>query len=460
MLETIKVLRPQILDKNYDVLDFGELNDNPFNNQRTIQFAIDSVSSLGGGHLYLIPGVFETGPIEIKSGVDLVIPRNCYLKFIKKHEFYKPAIFDYEGKQAIRCNSPIKIWNAKNVMISGNGIIDGCGYYWRPCKTWKITTKDLEKREKISRFFIESKESKIWYPTESSYQGALIGVDNISIEDADKYWDLFRPVLISIYKSERVMLKDITSSNSPAWNIHPLFSNELTFDSVKVKNEYSAQNGDGIDIESCKNVEVLNSLFEVGDDGICIKSGKNREARQIKVPSENIYIHDNLVYHAHGGIVIGSEMSRGVRNLFAQNNTFIGTDVGLRFKSAIGRGGVVENLHFDNIYMSDILGEAIIFDLGYSLYKMDHEKTDDVAAIDEEDVPYFKDITIANIKINGAKTFLKINGINKDTVSNIHIENVSFKAEEFLNIKNCLNIRLVNVTNNNDINVENEIFNK
>lgn len=451
--------KPLIKDTTYNINDFGTLNSDAKNNQHVIQSAIDEISRLGGGHLNLIPGVFETGPIELKSGVDLHIVRNCYLKFIKTPEFYKPKMFNYEGMEAIRCNSPISIINCENVSITGHGIIDGCGIDWRPCKEWKVTKKDFEARLKKSEYYIDDKETRIWYPSKSSCEGALIGFDKISLEDASKYYDLFRPVLISIYKSNRVLLKDITSSNSPAWNIHPLFSNNLTFDSINVKNEYYAQNGDGIDVESCKNVEILNSTFEVGDDGICIKSGKNREARKIKVPCENIYIHDNLVYHAHGGIVIGSEMSRGINNLYAINNTFATTDVGLRFKSAMGRGGDVHNLNFINTYMTDIKGEAIIIDLGYSLFKMAHEDKDKDVFIDEEDIPYFHDINIENLSVLSAKTFIKLNGINKDTIKDITVKNAKFKAEKFIDAKNYTNLHLVNVTNEDDINIVDVMYN-
>ncbi len=454
-----EIKKPIIKDKEYLITEFGSFNSDPKNNQEVLQKAIDTVSSLGGGHLKLIPGVFELGPIELKSGVDLNIVRNCYLKFIKSPDFYKPMIFNYEGMEAIRCNSPVRIWNCENVSITGYGIIDGCGEEWRPCKDWKITIKDFESRIKKSPYYIEDKGTKILYPSKSSYEGALIGFDKIDIKDADKYYDLFRPVLISIYKSDCIMLKNITSSNSPAWNIHPLFSNNLTFDSIIVKNEYSAQNGDGIDVESCKNVEILNSTFEVGDDGICIKSGKNREARKIKVPCENIYIHDNLVYHAHGGIVIGSEMSRGIHNLYAINNTFAGTDVGLRFKSAMGRGGDISNLTFENTYMTDIKGEAIIIDLGYSLFKMAHEDKDKDVYVDDEDIPYFHDITINNLDVLSSKTFIKLNGINSDTIKNITVSNAKFNAQNFLDTKNFTNLHLKNVTNNKDINIVDESYN-
>ncbi len=443
----IEIIDVKIKDKNYEILDFGTLNNDPTRNQQTIQYAIDAVSNMGGGHINLIDGVFPVGPIELKSNIDLHIPRNCYLKFVKDKKFYHTYMFDYEGMKAIRCNSPVSIHNCENVSITGEGVIDGCGFSWRPCKDWKITLKDMEERKKISNYFIEEKNVKIWYPSESSYLGAK-NSDKITLENSNDYYDYFRPVLISIYKSNKVKLDSITSMNSPAWNIHPLFSTNLKFNNLKVKNEYYAQNGDGIDIESCKNVEVSNSEFAVGDDGICLKSGKNKEARKIKVPSENIFIHDNYVYHGHGGIVIGSEMSRGIKNVYCENNTFIGTDVGIRFKSAIGRGGVVSNISFVNTYMVDILKECMIFDMSYSLYKMSFEKTDDVKKESKEDIPYFKDIKIINLKCNNAKKFLKINGINSDTISDIHIENANYKCIEFLDINNCSNIELVNINGN------------
>jgi len=448
-----------IKDVEYDVLDFGGLGNDPLINQQTIQFAIDSVSNLGGGRLNLVKGVYPLGPIKLKSNVDLHIPFNCYLKFVKEKRFYHTTLFNYEGMEAIRTNSPIEIHNQTNCSITGSGIIDGCGDSWRPIKNWKLTSKAWEEKLKIQNEYITQNSTLLWYPSKSSLEGARLGRDNISLEESDKYYDFFRPVLISIYKSDKVLLSGITSQNSPAWNIHPLFSSNITIDSVNVKNEYYAQNGDGIDIESCVNVEVKNSNFATGDDGICIKSGKNREARKIKAPCQNLYIHDNVVYHAHGGIVIGSEMSRGVNNVYCDNNTFVGTDVGLRFKSALGRGGVVEDIHFDNIMMIDIKEQAILFDLGYSLEKIKSESKDNDVFETNEDIPYFKDITIANSKVSSANTFLKINGLNNDTVSNIHIENVEFVSSNRFNLNNCTNIEVVNVTDLETNEVINEIFN-
>ena len=139
----------------------------------------------------------------------------------------------------------------------------------------------------------------------------------------------------------------------------------LTVRNVFVKNPWYAQNGDGIDVESCKNVLIENSVFDVGDDALCMKSGRDAEGRKRGMPTENVIIRNCTVYAAHGGFVIGSEMSGGARNIYVSNCTFIGTDIGLRFKTTRGRGGVVENIFIKDIYMKDIPGEAILFDMYY-----------------------------------------------------------------------------------------------
>lgn len=207
---------------------------------------------------------------------------------------------------------------------------------------------------------------------------------------------------------------------------------------IIVKNEYSAQNGDGVDVESCTNVEIKNSTFEVGDDGICIKAGKNKKARMIKRPTKNVYIHDCMVYHAHGGIVIGSEMSRGIENLWCTNSTFVGTDIGIRFKSAIGRGGVVSDIHIENINMVDILNEAMIFNMDYSLFKMEHETTDDVVTTDPSDIPYFRDIYINNVYCSSSKTALKVVGINDKTIDKIYIKDSYINSLNTYTLKNVV----------------------
>ncbi|MFR4338189.1 MAG: glycoside hydrolase family 28 protein [Lachnospira pectinoschiza] len=230
-------------------------------------------------------------------------------------------------------------------------------------------------------------------PTKSSLLGNEKNIQSDkdeALEEARDYYDFYRPVMVSLRHCTNVLLSGVTFMNSPAWNIHPFFCENVTIDNIKVRNPYYAQNGDGIDVESCTNVHIHHSVFETGDDAICIKAGKNAIARTIDGPCSNIYIHDCVVNEGHGGFVIGSEMSRGVKDILVENCTFIGTDVGVRIKSALGRGGVVENITIRNIDMVNIKGEAVILTMGYVLNLLNRNET--IAMDNEEDVPYFRNI--------------------------------------------------------------------
>lgn len=449
-----KVELPNIKDEDYIVEDYKTLGHDPKINKDIIQYVIDKCSLNGGGRVILPSKIILSGPIVLKSGVNLYLPFNCYLKFPKIKEFYTPVDSNWEGIKRLRCNSPISANGQYDIAITGRGTIDGDGFSWRPLKEIKVTKKFFDNCLNMSPYFVNGKQGRIWYPSKSSYDGCIKTEECISKEDSSDYYDYFRPVLLSLINCNRILLEGVIFSNSPAWNIHPLFCKNLTLDNVVVKNEYYAQNGDGIDVESCNNVEIKNSTFEVGDDGICIKSGKNKEARKIKIPSENIYIHDSIVYHAHGGIVIGSEMSRGVNNVYCDNLTFVGTDIGIRFKSALGRGGVVSNIYLKNINMTDILAEAMIFNMDYSLYKMDHELTDDVVTQDSSDIPYFNNIYIDNIYCNSSKCALKVVGINEDTIKDIYISNSYIKSLNTYTLKKCSNIYCKSTTFNINGNIE------
>ena len=202
------------------------------------------------------------------------------------------------------------------------------------------------------------------------------------------------------------------------------------------KNPLYAQNGDGIDVESCKNVLIENSTFDVGDDGICIKSGRDEAGRKRGMPTENLLVRNCTVYHAHGGFVIGSEMSGGARNLYVENCTFIGTDIGLRFKTTRGRGGIVENIFVNNINMKDIVGEAILFDMYY-------EAKDPVVLVGEkreppkvemlpvtEATPQFKNFYVNNIVCNGAEKAIFVRGLPEMNIKNIVLQDMILQGYE------------------------------
>ena len=429
---------PEFADRCVSIVDFGaevlkgSIKDGK-HNAKAINAAIDKVSELGGGTVEVPAGVWFTGPIRLKSGVNLKLKSQALLKFSKNAEEYPLIITNYEGQQCIRAVSPITADNVENIAITGEGMIDGSGDLWRPVKQFKMTERQWNGLLKKSPYVLQTKENGVWFPTESAFLGNeknTQGKTEDILDSAKEYYDFYRPVMVSLKHCKNVLLEGVTFMNSPAWNIHPFFCENLTVRRVKVCNPYYAQNGDGIDVESCKNVHIHDSVFETGDDAICIKSGKNAEARTFEGPCENLYIHDCIVNEGHGGFVIGSEMSRGVKNILVENCTFTGTDVGVRLKSAMGRGGVVENIEINNINMVNIKNEAVIMTMGYVLNLLNRNET--IAKENEEDVPYFKNIKLDGINCTGADIAIKLEPIDgiPETISDITITNSNFVAQQ------------------------------
>jgi len=446
-----EIIRPTFNNKNYNILDFGAKSDYEFNNKIAIQKAIDECNKNGGGRVIIPNGYFKTGPITLKSNVNLYLESSAYLSFLKSKEEYPLIFTEYEGIKKIRAISPINAKDQQNIAITGTGVIDGNGHLWRGIKKFKVTDKMWDRLLKDSPYVYETKETKIWCPTKTYYDGLFLKEpdynDPKALEIASLNWDIYRPVMVSLINCDKVLIEGVTLMNSPAWNIHPLYCTNFTLKGAKVKNTAYAQNGDGIDLESCKNCEIVDTEFSVGDDGICIKSGKNAEARKKQIPTENVWIHGCKVLDAHGGFVVGSEMSRGVKNIIVEDCIFAGTDIGIRFKSAMGRGGVVENITIKNINMSRIIGEAMIFTMGYVLVNIE-DANEGKVTVNEDDIPEFKNIFIENIKCDSSKIALKVEGLPEKKIHDIYIKDSSIEANKDFSLNLCENIKIINSTIN------------
>ncbi len=453
-MKTIDVKLPEIPKQQFDITEYGAVSNGKVSNTKAFAAAIEAASNAGGGSVVIPAGVWLTGPIELKSNIALYASKGALILFDKNPEEYPVFLADYEGQPRIRTVSPIHAREAENIAICGDGIFDGNGQLWRPLKDWKVTGREWQQFLKKSPYTIEGKEGPIWMPSETIYRGVKEGEPEILAPDADieaalkkaaECYDYYRPVMVSLVKCDRVLIEGVTLQNSPAWNVHPLFCTNLTIRNANIRNPYYAQNGDGLDLESCRQVHIHDTKFDVGDDAICMKSGKDAVARKITGPTEDVYIHDCVVYHGHGGFVVGSEMSRGVRNVTVENCTFVGTDVGLRFKSAVGRGGVVEDIHIDGIQMMDIKEQAIVFDMGYILGKSDGTDEDTAVAISMEDIPEFRNIHMKNITCLGAKQAIKIKGLQAMPIHDVTVEDSWFQAELGYTEEYAENIVLKNV---------------
>lgn len=416
------VQRPSFPDYQVDIRDFGAKADGETLNTEAINNAIKAVSEKGGGKVVIPEGLWLTGPVVLQNNVNLHVEKNALVLFSGDADLYPLVRTSFEGLDMLRCQSPVSAMNAENIAITGYGVLDGSGDSWRPVKRNKMT--DGQWKSLLKSGGVVDESGKVWYPNEGALKASILTGSKEKREISDSEWEgmkrWLRPVLLSIVKSKRVLLEGVTFRNSPSWCLHPLSCEDLTLNGVKVFNPWYSQNGDALDVESCKNVVVTNSLFDAGDDAICIKSGKNADGRRRGEPCENVLVKNNTVLHGHGGFVVGSEMSGGVRNVYVADCTFIGTDVGLRFKSTRGRGGVVENVYVDNINMINIPGDALIADLYYAVKDAPGAP---VPAVTEE-TPSFKNIHISNISCKGAGRAMFLNGLPEMPIENFSVRNM------------------------------------
>jgi polygalacturonase len=437
------VKEPVIPGNTVTITDFGAVNDGQTLNTRAIADAIEAVSKKGGGKVIIPRGLWLTGPIILKSNINLYTEEGSLIIFSPDKNLYPLIETGFEGQNTVRCTSPIYGKGLENIAITGKGIFDGTGEAWRPVKKEKLT--EAQWKELLKSGGVVNEDGKIWYPSESYMEGQNMSEMNVpkqfsSLDDYKKIRDFLRPVMVSLVECKKILLDGPVFQNSPAWCIHPLMCEDLTIRNITVRNPWFSQNGDGLDIESCKNSLVYNSSFDVGDDGICIKSGKDADGRKRAMPTENLVIKNCIVFHGHGGVTIGSEMSGGVKNVYVSGCTFIGTDVGLRFKSNRGRGGIVENLYFSDINMINIPTQAISFNLYYGGSNVSEvaaagkniaNKTISVFPVNEE-TPLFRNITIKNITCKGASQGLYMQGLPELNLENIILENIDIEADNGL----------------------------
>ncbi len=439
---------PRIPAHTVRVTDFGAVADGPALNTAAFAAAIESVAARGGGRVVVPPGLWKTGPIVLRSRIDLHLERGALIQFSDNRDDYPLVETVYEGRSAWRCQSPISGRGLEHVAITGEGILDGAGQVWRPVKRGKMTAGQWSAL--VASGGVVNSRGDIWYPSAGSLEGNERtaprpggGPDSLrAVKDA------LRPVMLSLVECRFVRLEGPTFQNSPAWCLHPLLCEDLTVRNVQVRNPWYSQNGDGLDLESCRNVLVEGCSFDVGDDAICLKSGRDAEGRRRGKPTEDVRVRDCVVYHGHGGFVVGSEMSGGVRNVHVTDCTFIGTDVGLRFKSTRGRGGVVEHIVAERIRMTGIPNEAILFDLfygGQAPGDRDETAAGGAAAIRPvtEETPAFRSITLRDIVCLGAGRAALLRGLPEMPLQNIRLENVQIEdAKAGLLVGDAANLTL------------------
>ncbi len=330
---------PSIPDNHVSILECGGNGDGLTMNTQAFAKAISKLNKMGGGHLNVPAGIYLTGLISLKDNIDLHLEKNAIIVLSEdKNDHFK--IDETTGKKENRATPAINASKRKNISITGEGTIDGNGEWWRPVKRSKVS--DVEWKEFQAMGGTLNEKGDIWYPFNLKHQ------PNVA-ENMDEQ-EKTRTHMIRFTSCENVLVQGVTLLNSPRFHLIPTRCKNVIIDGITVKCPWNAQNGDAIDISSCKDVLIVNNVIDAGDDGICMKGGAGA-AGVAAGPCENINIQDNTVYHAHGGFVIGSEFSGGMKNIVVRNNTFQGTDAGLTIQECREeRRNIREHLHRPYLY--------------------------------------------------------------------------------------------------------------
>ena len=419
---------PDIPSNEVSIADFGAVSGGETINTKSINDAIVAVANKGGGKVVVPAGIWLSGPIVLRDKIELHLESNAILLFSPDADLYPLVETSFEGLDMLRCQSPISAIEASDIAITGNGVIDGGGDAWRPVKRVKLT--EGQWNNLVNSGGVVDSGGKTWYPDEGALKASVITREKQNDEISKAEWmqmkRWLRPVLLGLTGCSRVLLTGVTFRNSPSWCLHPLCCDNLTIDNVKVFNPWYSQNGDALDIESCSNAIVQNCLFDAGDDAICLKSGKDEDGRKRGKPCSNIIIKNNTVLHGHGGFVIGSEMSGGINNVYVSDCTFIGTDIGLRFKSTRGRGGAVEDIYINGIKMVDITGDAIVADMYYAVKEKPGAPIPAVSVT----TPVFRNIYMSDISCNGAGKAVSLRGLPEMPLKNFVIDGMNITSSK------------------------------
>lgn len=360
----------------YDVTKYGVYNDGKTNNTKAIADVIEMAEKNGGGIIYFPAGTYISGSIGLKSNMTLYLESgSLILGSDDKNDYPMITKEMVEGYTREGCAAMIYAINAENVTVEGHGTIDGRGYNW-------------------------------WNNPENQH----------------------RPRMFQTILCENVRLAGITIKNSPMWTVHPICCTNVTIDGITIRNPWNSPNTDGINPESCSTVHISNCTVDVGDDCLTIKSGTEDDLLQKQHPCENIVVTNCTMLNGHGGVVIGSEMSGGVKNVTISNCVFNGTDRGIRVKTRRKRGGCVEDILINNIMMTNVFAPITVN--GY--YQCGGTSPDDMELFSREklpvsdDTPVMKNIIISNVRATKATASAGyIYGIPESPVEGLRISNYS-----------------------------------
>lgn len=405
-----QIVEPAFPEKVHNLTSYGAIGDGFTDCTDAFKKAIDECSKSGGGIVMVPEGVFLSGPIYLNSNVNLFISENATIKFTNDQSKYLPVVFTrWEGVECMNYSPLIYAYGEENIAITGKGVLDGQSSnnsWW----SWKGNKEDgwaegLPNQKKDRDELFRMAENNV--PPEERIFGE---------------GHYLRPNFFQPYKCKNILVDGVTFKDSPMWFIHPVLCENVTIKNVRV--EGLGPNNDGCNPESSKNVLIKDCYFNTGDDCIAIKSGRNNDGRRINVPSENIVIQNCTMKEGHGGVVIGSEISGGVKNVFAEDCEMSSPnlDRAIRIKTNAVRGGVIENLYVRNITVGQVKEAVIKIDFYY-------EEGDKGNYL-----PVVRNLNISNMTSEKSEFAFWIRAFENSPVNSIIVENCNFKNVEKENV--------------------------